>query len=71
VPPDDGFRLNNGQGGSPVGPEPGEPHPEDAVAAPQPRAFDGLLEDSSTTYYESSEEYEDGLDDAQQIGQSR
>ena len=47
VPFDDRFGLHDGQCGSPVGPEPGEPHPEDAVAGPQPRAFDGLLEDSN------------------------
>ena len=45
MPSDDRFGLDNGQCGSPVGPEPGEPDPERSVTGPQPGAFDGLLVD--------------------------
>jgi hypothetical protein len=37
IPADDGFWLHDSQGGPPVGPEPGNPHPEYAVAWPQGR----------------------------------
>lgn len=47
VPFDDGFGLDDGQGGSPVGPEPGEPDPEDPVAGPRLGAFDGVLVDGN------------------------
>ena len=47
MPSDDRFGLHDDQGGSPVRPEPGEPYPEDAVAVPQLRTFDGLLEDGN------------------------
>ena len=45
MPLDDGLGLDDEQGGSPAVPEPCQPGPEDAVALPQGRAFDGPLED--------------------------
>jgi len=44
MPPDDRFGLDEDQGRSSVWPEAPEPYPEDAVAGPQFRAFDRLLE---------------------------
>ena len=80
MPLDDGFGLDDGQGGSPVGPEAGEPRPEDPVAWPQSRAFDGVLEDgnllsqcevlsgdSSAANDECPEKQEAALDDARDV----
>jgi hypothetical protein len=47
VPRDYRFGLDDGQRGSPVGPEPGKPAPEDSVARPQPRTIDGVLVDGN------------------------
>ena len=43
MPSDDRFGLDNGQCGSPVGPEPREPDPEGPITGPQLGAFDGLF----------------------------
>jgi len=80
LPFDDRFGLHDGQGGSPVGPEAGEPRPEDPVAWPQSRAFDGVLEDgnllsqcevlsgdSSAANDECPEKQEAALDDARDV----
>ena len=69
--------LDDGQRGSPVGPEPGEPDPEDPVAGPPLGAFDGVLVDGNLLpqckdlsgqaepgYQECSYQKEDRLDDA-------
>ena len=45
VPLDDGFGLDDGQCGSPVRPNSGEQHPEEAVAWSKLRAFDGMFVD--------------------------
>ena len=77
MPLDDRFGLDDGQGGSPVGPESGEPDPEDPVAGPQLGAFDGVLVDGNLLpqgevlggqaepgYQECSDQKVDRLDDA-------
>ena len=43
MPSDDGFRLNDDERRSPVGPESRQPNPEDPVAWTQLRAFDRLF----------------------------
>ena len=47
VPLDHRLGLDDGQHGSPVGPEPGEPDPEDPVTLPQLGTFDGVLVDGN------------------------
>jgi hypothetical protein len=43
MPFDDRFGLDDGQRRSPIGPQSGEPDPEDPVTLPQLGAFDGVL----------------------------
>ena len=47
MPSDDGFRLHDRQGGSPGRPGPREHDPEDTVAGPKSRVFDGLPENGN------------------------
>ncbi len=45
MPCNDRFRLDNGQGVAPPGPQPGEQDPKGPITGPQLGAFDGLLVD--------------------------
>jgi hypothetical protein len=45
VPADDGLRLHQDENRVPVGPDPGEPDPEDAVTGTEPRPLRRALED--------------------------
>ena len=85
MPLDNRFGLDDGQGGSPVGPESGEPDPEDPVAGPQLGTFDGVLVDGNLLpqgevlggqaepgHQECSDQKVDRFDDAhEEVSQSR
>ena len=77
MPFDGRFGLDDGQRGSPVGPEPGEQDQEEPVSGPQLRAFDGVLQDgqllskgevlggqTEVANEEGSDQETDRLDDA-------
>ena len=84
MPADDRARLDDQEAGTPISPEPGQPHPEEPITLLQPWALHGSLKndqllskgqvlrcDGRTTQQRRSEQAHDDVDDAHSVLQVR